>query len=114
LGEVLGWAELKTYSPRAGYSRCAETSVYVHPCAQGQGVGAQLLQQLIAKAQDLGYVHLVAKVVAGNDHSIRFHQRFGYECVGIQRRIGYLRGRWYDVTILQRLLQADPELINGT
>ena len=114
LGEVLGWAELKTYSPRAGYSRCAETSVYVHPCAQGQGVGAQLLQQLIAKAQDLGYVHLVAKVVAGNDHSIRFHQRFGYECVGIQRRIGYLRGRWYDVTILQRLLQADPELINGS
>ena len=114
LGEVLGWAELKPYSDRAGYSRCGETSVYVHPSAQGQGLGAQLLQQLIAKAADHGYGHLVAKVVAGNDHSIRFHQRFGYETVGLQRRIGYLHGRWYDVMILQRLLQAEPEVPHGT
>jgi len=53
-------------------------------------------------------------VVAGNDHSIRFHQRFGYETVGLQRRIGYLHGRWYDVMILQRLLKAEPEVPHGT
>lgn len=113
LGEVIGWADLKPYSPRAGYSRCAETSVYVHPAVQGQGVGGSLQHQLIEVAQGYGYAHLVAKVVAGNGHSIRFHERWGYERVGTQQRIGYLHGRWYDVTILQRILNTEAEQDHG-
>lgn len=113
LGEVLGWAELKPYSPRAGYSRCAETSVYVHPAVQGQGLGGQLQSQVIQTAQRQGYAHLVAKVVVGNEHSIRFHERWGYERVGTQQRIGYLRGRWYDVLILQRLLQNEAGQVDA-
>lgn len=99
----MGWGQLMPYSQRVGYSHCAETSVYVHPSVQGQGLGTQLQRQLLETAQSKGYAHLVAKVVAGNHNSIRFHERFGYEIVGTQRRIGYLRGRWYDVTILQRI-----------
>lgn len=113
LGEVVGWADLKPYSPRAGYSRCAETSVYVHPAVQGQGVGGSLQHQLIEVAQGYGYAHLVAKVVAGNGHSIHFHERWGYERVGTQQRIGYLHGRWYDVTILQRILNTEAEQDDG-
>ena len=113
LGEVLGWAELKPYSPRAGYSCSAETSLYVHPSVQGQGLGTQLLRQLMVHACNHGYAHLVAKVLAGNDHSIRLHQRFGFQPIGTQQRIGYLRGRWYDVTILQCILEAEPELCDG-
>ena len=46
----------------------------------------------------------MAKILAVNETSIRFHRRFGFEIVGQQRAIGYLNGRWYDVVILQRIL----------
>ena len=102
--EVVGWAELRRYSDRAGYQVCAESSVYVHRSERGNGIGHQLQQHLMAEAKRYGYQHLVAKVLAANPDSIRFHQRYGYDIVGTQRRIGLLRGSWHDVTILQYLM----------
>ena len=43
----------------------------------------------------------VAKILAANARSVRFHRRFGYQVVGRQRDIGCLNGRWHDVVILQ-------------
>lgn len=104
LGEVIGWAELKQYSPRVGYHHAAETSVYVHRSEQGSGVGSQLMRALLEEARSLSYQHLSAKVVCGNEHSLSFHRRFGFELVGKQHRIGFSRGIWHDVMILEMLL----------
>ncbi|MGC6483436.1 MAG: GNAT family N-acetyltransferase [Synechococcus sp.] len=102
--EVVGWAELRRYSPRAGYDATAETSIYVHRSEQGRGIGNTLLKSLIQQASDQGDRHLVAKVVASNPDSVRFHQRLGFSIVGTQHRIGHLNGNWFDVVILERQL----------
>ena len=52
-----------------------------------------------------GYRHLVAKIMAVNEGSLRFHLERGYEQVGRQREIGFLNGTWHDVVILQRILR---------
>ncbi|MBE9028219.1 N-acetyltransferase [filamentous cyanobacterium LEGE 11480] len=98
---ILGWGIIKRYSDRVGYRLCCETSIYLDQAEIGQGYGKLLMQVLIQTVQDFGYHHIVAKILANNQGSIQFHQRFGFELVGIQKDIGYLRGEWYDIAILQ-------------
>lgn len=102
--QVIGWAIIKRYSDRPGYRICCETSTYLDKAATGQGYGTLLQRALLARVAAFGYHHVVAKIRANNAGSIRFHQRFGYTVVGIQKEIGFLQGRWHDVAILQLVL----------
>ncbi|MEM9137666.1 MAG: N-acetyltransferase family protein [Cyanobacteria bacterium P01_F01_bin.42] len=102
--QVLGWGILKRYSDRPAYWRTAESSIYLLDAYRGQGYGRQLQTELLSQAQTLQYHHIVAKIVASNQSSIVFHQQFGYEIIGIQKEVGFSKGRWYDVAILQCIL----------
>src|SRR4249920_1835420 len=48
-GMVLGYAYAGPFRPRPAYRFCLENSIYVDPRARGQGVGAWLLAELIAR-----------------------------------------------------------------
>ena len=101
---VVAWGIVKRYSDRPGYSYACETSVFVARHEQAHGVGTALQTAIIQKARDFGYRHLVAKILAVNAGSIRFHEGFQYEVVGTQREIGFLNGAWHDVVVMQRIL----------
>lgn len=101
---VIGWGIIKEYSDRAGYQVCCETSIYLDDQETGKGYGNYLQTVLINWVKTFNYHHIVAKILADNAGSIRFHQRFGFEIVGVQKEIGFLNGRWHDVVIMQRLL----------
>lgn len=102
-GEVVDWGKVKRYSPRAGYSIACEMSTYIDRDARGGGVGEQVLEALVAFSRRLGYHHAVAKIIADNEASLRFHLKHGFELVGIQREIGIVDGKLADVAILQRV-----------
>jgi len=51
----------------------------VLPDKRGRGVGAALLERLAAHAVEHGYERAGAHVAAGDEHSIRFARRFGFE-----------------------------------
>lgn len=102
--QIIGWGKLQRYSDRIGYRFCCETSVYLSLSAIGQGYGSQLQSALMAQARANGYRHIVAKILAVNQRSIRFHQRFGFEIVGIQKKIGFINQTWHDVVIMQHLI----------
>ncbi len=108
ISTVVGWGVIKRYSDRIGYQRCCETSTYLKFSETGKGYGNTLQTALMTKVRDYGYHHIVAKIVATNQGSIRFHQRFGFEIVGIQKEIGFMNGTWHDVAIMQCIL-ANPE-----
>lgn len=107
-GEVVGWGIVKQYSPRGGYRIACEMSTYVSRQAQGHGVGSKILEELILASRRLGYHHAVAKIIARNEKSIQFHQKHGFELVGIQREIGLVEGQLADVAILQRIDSDKP------
>jgi len=102
-GRVEGWGILKRYSDREGYRFACETSVYLRREHVGKrtGFGSAIQAQLMNLTEELGYHHIVVKIWASNEVSIRMHEKFGFEIVGTQREIGLVQDAWRDVTIMQ-------------
>lgn len=106
--EILGYGVVKAYSDRVGYRVAGETSIYLRRELSGGGLGSTIQRALIQKCRELEYHHVCAKVWAANEGSVRFHQKFGYELVGIQKEIGYLGGEWKDIALMQLVLPEVP------
>ncbi len=101
-GEVLGWVAASPVSDRAVYRGVIEHSVYVHPGAQGQGIGAALLDAFTGSTEAAGIWTIQTGIFPENTASLRLHQRSGFRRVGTRQRIGCHNGRWRDVTLLER------------
>jgi L-amino acid N-acyltransferase YncA len=102
--KIVGYGVVKRYSDRGGYRFAAETSVYLRRDRMGEGLGSTLQSALIERCRSYDYRHLVAKLWAENARSRALHRTFGYELVGVQRKIGYVEGEWRDVAIMQKIL----------
>ena len=63
---------------------------------------------LIEVCKELKYHTLVAKIWASNTASIEYNRKQGYEIVGTQKEVGYLNGKWVDVTSMQLVLKDVP------
>ena len=103
-GQVLGFASLSPYKPRAAYRTTVENSIYLAPEATGKGVGSKLMNALIEVARAHGFHSVIARVNAALDASVGLHESVGFEKVGIERQVGRKFGKWQDVQVLQLLL----------
>ncbi len=105
-GQVVGWARLSGYRPRACYAGIAEFSIYLDRGARGRGVGRQLLERLVAEARASGYWKLVARIFPFNTASRALCRACGFREVGVYEKHAQLDGRWLDVIIVERLLDT--------
>lgn len=103
--KVAGWAEIKPFGTRKAYEYTVENAVYVDPLCQGEGLGSALLARLIEIATDSGFHVVLALIVAGNDCSVRLHEKFGFEKVGVMREVGRKFGSWLDILIYEKVLE---------
>jgi L-amino acid N-acyltransferase len=101
---VLGYATFGDFRSWPGYRHTVEHSVHVAADARGRGVGGVLMAQLLPRAAALGKHVMVAGIDASNAASIRFHERLGFERVGLLREVGCKFGRWLDLAFLERRL----------
>jgi len=101
---IIGWSSARLFSPRFGYRLTREIAIYFWSAHTGKGHSRGLLQKTEDVCAEQGIHHLVSRVIAGNQRSLQFHFRCGYEMVGIQKEIGRLNGEWLDVAILQKIL----------
>lgn len=106
-GEVLGWGAVRRYSDREGYRIACETSVFLDGAHLHRGHGSRMKRVLLERARALGYRHVVAKIVARNQASIRYNEKAGFEVVGVQKGIGLVNGERVDVCIMQCLLEPE-------
>jgi phosphinothricin acetyltransferase len=104
-GRVVGWASLSPWSDRCAYARTAEISVYLEESARGRGIGGALVDEILARGRAAGIRQVLARVVAGNEASLRVHQRRGFRDAGVLRRVGEKFGRVLDVHMLQAALE---------
>jgi L-amino acid N-acyltransferase YncA len=102
--EVLGFASLSPYRPRAAYSTTVEDSVYVRRDCRGAGVGAALLEELVRLGTAHGFHSAIARIVGNHEASIALHARCGFAVIGTEREVGRKFGRWLDVVLMQRML----------
>lgn len=107
--EVLGWASLSPWKSRSAYRWSVELSIYLRPDVLHRGLGRELMADLIARAEALGYRALIGGVSADQTASLRLHERFGFEPVAHLREVGRKFGRWLDVIYLERLLRGPAD-----
>ncbi|MBV8692832.1 MAG: N-acetyltransferase [Actinobacteria bacterium] len=103
-GTVAGFGSLSPFRPRPAYSTSVEDSIYVHADHRGQGVGKQLLTELVRLAGDFGFHAVFGRIVGHNEVSIAVHTSCGFEMVGVEKEVGRKFGQWLDVVEMQRLV----------
>jgi phosphinothricin acetyltransferase len=103
-GDVLAWASLSPFHPRAAYARTVEDSVYVRHDLHHQGLGRSLLADLLARAKDLGHHTVVALISADQTPSVRLHAKLGFSQCAHLREVGHKFDRWLDVVYMQKML----------
>lgn len=101
---VVGYASFGDWRAFDGYRHTVEHSVYVRSDQRGGGIGRALMLTLIERARGLGKHVMVAGVEAGNEGSLRLHERLGFEHAGTLRQVGTKFGAWLDLTFLQLTL----------
>jgi phosphinothricin acetyltransferase len=101
---VAGFGALSTFRDSTGYRFTAEDTIYLAPEAQGRGIGSALMEALCERGRAGGLVHVVAMIDGENVHSIAFHEKHGFEHVGVFRDIGDKQGKKLCCVAMQKKL----------
>lgn len=105
-GEPLGYACAHPWRYGTGaYAWDVETTIYLAPDARRMGVGRMLYHALAAALKEQGYWNAYAVLADPNPASEAFHEEFGFECEGRQRRCGLKQG-WQGISYW--LLDLNP------
>ena len=104
-GEVVGFAYGNWFKPRPAYRYSVETSIYLAPDLQRQGLGRALLAELLARCERAGIRKLMAIVGdSANAGSIGVHRSVGFTEMGTIAACGWKFGAWRDIVIMQMTL----------
>lgn len=107
--QVIGYALVQPWASKSAYRYTVEDSIYLGPGAGGKGLGAALLQALIAACEEIGLREIVAVISdSGAEPSIRLHTKFGFAEVGRMGRVGFKFGRSLGTVYLQKSLTPKP------
>lgn len=90
---------------KEAYKFTVEHSVYVSNDFQGKGIGKLLLKELIAAAKEQGIHTMIAVIDSENESSVDFHEKFGFETVGLIKESGWKFERWLHSVFMQLILK---------
>lgn len=110
-GEVLGYALVQPWKSKSAYRYTVENSIYLGPGAGGKGLGAALLEALIAACQEAGIREILAVISDSSaEASLRLHEKLGFVEVGRMGRVGFKFGRYLGTILMQLSLPPPRQL----
>ncbi len=101
-GAVVGWAALRPVSARACYRGVAEVSVYVTKRCQRQGIGRQLLRDMIRTSEEAGIWTLQGSIFPENHLSLKMCEVCGFRQIGRRKHVAKMDGLWRDTVMVER------------
>jgi phosphinothricin acetyltransferase len=103
--ELLGFAYLAPWRQKSAYRSTAENSIYLKTSAIGNGLGSQLLGELLRLGKQAGIKEVVAVISdSGAETSIEMHKKFGFRKMGHLPRVGFKLNSWLGVNLMQKSL----------
>ncbi|MBY4899032.1 GNAT family N-acetyltransferase [Cupriavidus sp. AU9028] len=110
---LCGYAYATTYRPRSAYRYTVENSIYLDDRMRGRGVGAILLEALLARCEAGPWRQMIAVIAcpAGDEGeaSMALHRRMGFRHAARLEAVGYKHGQWIDTVLMQRALGAGAD-----
>jgi L-amino acid N-acyltransferase YncA len=103
---VTGFGTFGEFRAPPCYQHSVEHSVHVRSNRRGQGIGRQLVIELMNLAVAMHKHVMIAGIDADNDVSIKLHASLGFITVGHFHEVGYKFGRWLDLVFLECRLPA--------
>lgn len=97
-GKIVGDGSLGSLPRRMSHR--ADMGLAVLKEAWGQGIGAKLLESLIAYAKEHGIEILNLEVRADNDRAIRLYRRYGFQSIGISPAYFKIGEEYFDFEIM--------------
>ncbi|MEL6110275.1 MAG: N-acetyltransferase family protein, partial [Planctomycetota bacterium] len=94
-----GYAYAIQFRSREAYRHSVETTVYVDPAHQRQGVGRHLMMSLLERLSNQGHHLALALATLPNPGSVGLHESLGFTKVGVIPEVGYKLDQWHDVGI---------------
>jgi phosphinothricin acetyltransferase len=110
---LLAFGSYGTFRAWPAYKYTVEHSLYVERSSRAQGLGTNMLKQLISHAEEQGYHNLIGGITVDNQASIKTHLRCGFEPCGTIRQCGYKFNEWIDLSFYQRLLSGPKNPVDG-
>ncbi len=105
-GQILGFAYVFPWKPKAAYRFTVENSIYLRAASTGKGLGRDLMARLIEDSKAAGIKEIIAVIAdKGADASIRMHENFGFKHIGHMGKVGYKFERWLGTVLLQKSLK---------
>jgi L-amino acid N-acyltransferase len=104
MGTILGFSSFGDFRTWPGYRFSVEHTIHIHPNHRNQGIGTQLILQLLPIARSLGKHVIIGGIDSENTGSIRLHERLGFKRVAHLPEVGFKFNRWLDLVLLQRIL----------
>ena len=102
--KVVGFGYYSEFRFRDGYKFTVEHSVYVGNDFHGNGIGKQLLQELINLAIKQKLHTMIAVIDSENQSSVEFHEKFGFKTVAVLKETGFKFDRWLHSVFMQKML----------
>jgi phosphinothricin acetyltransferase len=101
-GVALGWASSGRLRVKAAYDTSVETSVYLAPGEEGQGIGRQLYRTLFEALVREDIHRAYALVTLPNDASVALHLATDFVHIGTMTESGRKLSRFWDVGWFER------------
>ncbi|MDB4161657.1 GNAT family N-acetyltransferase [Bacteroidia bacterium] len=100
--DIAGFAFGSSWKTKAAYKHCAETTVYIHPDFQGNGLGLRLYNALLSSLPLFDIVNAIACITIPNQASIKLHEKLGFKKIGRFDKVGFKKEEWIDVEYWQK------------
>ena len=104
---IIGYAYAGRYRERAAYDWVVELSIYLDESERHRGTGTVLYKKLLSLLSLLNYQRAYACITSPNPKSIAFHEKCGFESIGIFPKSGYKFNQWYGIQWMDKSLQVD-------
>ena len=99
--QIVGFAYGQPLKRLASFQWSTETGIYMRADHQRTGGGRELYTRLLRRLTERGYRRAFAGITQPNEASNGFHRSFGFQDVGLYRRVEWKHDGWHDVAWMQ-------------